>query len=88
MQDETDKSLGVALSAAVHLKKDERFDGVVPVVPVITGVMREEPRYIAVTLVDSKGDDIYVMPLTKEMAKEMADQFYDYIKCLEEEKQP
>lgn len=85
MPGKTNKSLGVALSAAVHLKKDERFDGVVPVVPVNTGVMREKPRYIAVTLVDSKGDDIYVMPLTKEMAKEMADQFYDYIKRLEEE---
>lgn len=85
MQDETDKSLGVALSAAVHLKKDERFDGVVPVVPAITGVMCTEPRYITVTAVDGNGDDLYVMPLTKEMSKEMADQFYDYIKRLEEE---
>lgn len=86
MGHETNKSLGLALKVAAIMKQDERFDEVVPIIPVITGVMRKgEPKYITVTAVGAEGDDLYVMPLSKELAKEMADQFYGYIKRLEEE---
>lgn len=77
--------LGIGVQAAMHLKKDKRFDNVEPLVPVVDGAPAGEPRFITITAVGTKGNEVYVLVFTKEMAKETADRFYDFIKRIEDE---
>ncbi len=77
--------LDIGVRAAMHLKKDKRFDNVEPLVPVVDGALTGDSRFITITAVGAKGNEAYVLVFTKEMAKETADRFYDFIKRIEDE---
>lgn len=71
--------------AAVHLKKDKRFADVKPLVPIVDGLLgSDDPKLITITAV-GESDEHYVVVFTKEMAKETADRFYEFIKRIEAE---
>lgn len=81
------EALVIGVSAAVHLKKkkDKRFVDVKPLVPVVDGLLANaDPKFITITAV-GESNEPYVLVFTKEMAKETADRFYEFIKRLEGE---
>lgn len=78
-------AITIGVSAAVHLKKDKRFADVKPLVPIVDGLLaKEDPKLITITAV-GESDEHYVVVFTKEMAKETADRFYEFIKRIEAE---
>ena len=79
------EALVIGVSAAVHLKKDKRFVDVKPLVPVVDGLLANaDPKFITITAV-GESNEPYAVVFTKEMAKETADRFYEFIKRLEDE---
>lgn len=77
--------LDIGVRAAMRLKKDKRFDNVEPLVPIVDGLLaKEDPKLITITAV-GESDEHYVVVFTKEMAKETADRFYEFIKRIEAE---
>lgn len=84
-KDKLKEALVIGVSAAVHLKKDKRFVDVKPLVPVVDGLLANaDPKFITITAV-GESNEPYVVVFTKEMAKETADRFYEFIKRIEEE---
>lgn len=79
------EALVIGVSAAVHLKKDKRFVDVKPLVPVVDGLLAStDPKFITITAV-GESNEPYVVVFTKEMAKETADRFYEFINRIEDE---
>lgn len=75
----------IGTSAARNLKKDKRFVDVKPLVPVVDGLLANaDPKFITITAV-GESNEPYVLVFTKEMAKETADRFYEFIKRIEAE---
>lgn len=73
----------IGTSAARNLKKDRRFVDVKPLVPVVDGLLAStDPKFITITAV-GESNEPYVVVFTKEMAKETADRFYEFIKRIE-----
>lgn len=78
-------AITIGVSAAVHLKKDKRFTDVKPLVPIVDGLLgSDDPKLITITAVGESNEPLVVV-FTKEMAKETADRFYEFIKRLEGE---
>lgn len=80
------EALVIGVSAAVHLKKDKRFVDVTPLVPVVVDglLANADPKFITIIAV-GESNESYVLVFTKEMAKETADRFYEFIKRIEAE---
>lgn len=75
----------IGTSAARNLKKDRRFNNTEPLVPIVDALLANaDPKLITITAV-GESDEHYVVVFTKEMAKETADRFYDFIKRLDDE---
>ena len=73
------------VTAAVHLTKDKRFADVKPLVPIVDGLLgSDDPKLITITAV-GESNAPYAVVFTKEMAKETADRFYEFIKRIEAE---
>lgn len=78
-------AITIGVSAAVHLKKDKRFADVKPLVPIVDGLLgSDDPKLITITAV-GESNEPYAVVFTKEMAKETADQFYEFINRIEDE---
>lgn len=78
-------AITIGVSAAVHLKKDKRFADVKPLVPIVDGLLgSDDPKLITITAV-GESNEPYTVVFTKEMAKETADRFYEFIKRIEAE---
>ena len=78
-------AITIGVSAAVHLKKDKRFADVKPLVPIVDGLLgSDDPKLITITAV-GESNKPYAVVFTKEMAKETADRFYEFIKRIEAE---
>lgn len=78
-------AITIGVSAAVHLKKDKRFADVKPLVPIVDGLLgSDDPKLITITAV-GESNEPYVVVFTKEMAKETADRFYEFINRIEDE---
>lgn len=73
------------VSAAMNLKRDKRFADVKPLVPIVDGLLaNEDPKLITITAV-GECNKPYSVVFTKEMARETADRFYEFIKRIEAE---
>ena len=78
-------AITIGVSAAVHLKKDKRFADVKPLVPIVDGLLgSDDPKLITITVV-GESNEPYAVVFTKEMAKETADRFYEFINRIEDE---
>lgn len=75
----------IGTSAARNLKKDKRFNDTEPLVPIVDVLLANaDPKLITIIAV-GESDEHYVIVFTKEMAKETADRFYEFIKRIEAE---
>lgn len=75
----------IGTSAARNLKKDKRFNNTEPLVPIVDGLLgSDDPKLITITAV-GESNEPYAVVFTKEMAKETADRFYEFIKRIEAE---
>jgi len=75
----------IGTSAARNLKTDKRFNNAEPLVPIVDGLLANaDPKLITISAV-GESNEHYVIVFTKEMAKETADRFYEFIKRIEEE---
>ena len=84
-KDKLREAVTVGVLAARNLKKDGRFNNTEPLVPIVDALLANaDPKLITITAV-GESDEHYVIVFTKEMAKETADRFYEFIKRIEAE---
>lgn len=76
-----------AVRAAAYLKEtDERFKGTNPIVPFFSGLLSKggDP-YIDIMCADSNGKTVHTVVFTKSFAKQLIEQFQEYLAVLEKE---
>lgn len=85
---EHNESLCAAVRAAAYLKEetDERFKGTNPIVPFFSGLLSKggDP-YIDIMCADSNGKTVHTVVFTKSFAKQLIEQFQEYLAVLEQE---
>ena len=81
-----DNAISQAAQAAAYLKeKDPRFKTIKTRVSFHTGLLDEKPRHIVMACTGPEGDSFEVVAITKKQAKELIEQFSEYIAFLDKE---